>query len=86
MAKIAISIPDEMLRVVEAERRASGESRSEFFRHAVEAFLRQRREYEAVEQYMKGYQQHPESENEIALAESTLVRALEETPWDDEQP
>ena len=49
VAKIAISLPDEVLQAVEKERLASGQSRSEFFRNAVEAFLRQRRDRELEE-------------------------------------
>ena len=40
IAKVAISLPEEMLRAVEKERKAMGESRSEFFRlrHLVHTF------------------------------------------------
>ena len=61
MAKIAISLPDEVLQAIEKERLASGLSRSEFFRNAVEAFLRHRRERELEEQYVRGYQENPET-------------------------
>ena len=82
MAKIAISLPEEVLREIEKERLARGVSRSEFFRRAVEVFLRRERAREAVEQYIRGYQQYPETAEEIALAESTLEHALAETPWE----
>ena len=84
MAKIAISLPEEVLQAVEKERLASGLSRSEFFRNAVEAFLRHRREQELEKQYVRGYQEMPETVEEIALAESVLGLALVENPWDDE--
>ena len=61
-AKIAISLPEEMLQSVERERRASGETRSEFFRRAVEAFLRRQRERQMEEEYIRGYQEQPETE------------------------
>jgi Arc/MetJ-type ribon-helix-helix transcriptional regulator len=48
--KIAISLPEEVLDAVERERGESGESRSEFFRRAVEALLRRQREQELSEQ------------------------------------
>ena len=82
MAKIAISLPDKMLQLIEAERQASGETRSEFFRLAVDAFLRHRREREKEEQYIRGYQQQPETEEEIALAESIALLALADSPWE----
>ncbi len=83
MAKIAISLPDEMLQAIEAERQARGETRSEFFRRAVQTFFRQREEREAVEQYIRGYQRYPETEEEIALAEATLPSAFADSPWED---
>ena len=82
-AKIAISLPEELLKGIDKEREVSGENRSQFFRRAIEAFLCQQREREAVEQYIRGYQQYPETEDEIAMAVSTLRAALAENPWDD---
>ena len=76
MAKIAISLPNEVLEAIERERKARGETRSEFLRGAVEAYFRRERERRAVEQYVGGYQQQPESEEEIALAETTAPPAL----------
>lgn len=84
MAKIAISLPDEVLQAVENERLASGVSRSEFFRRVVKEYLHRRDEKEAIEQYIRGYQQYPETAEEIALAESTLARVLAENPWEDD--
>ena len=84
MAKIAISLPDDVLQDVESERQVTGESRSAFFRRAVESFLRHRREREAIRQYVRGYQRHPEPEREHAWAESTLHEVLSEVPWEDD--
>ncbi|MCP3957195.1 MAG: ribbon-helix-helix protein, CopG family, partial [bacterium] len=42
--KVAISLPPTIFQTVEKERRKRGESRSEFFRQAVQAFLRDLRE------------------------------------------
>lgn len=84
MAKIAISLPDKVFQAIENERLASGVSRSEFFRRVVEEYLHRRGEKEAIEQYIRGYQQYPETAEEIALAESTLARVLAENPWEDD--
>lgn len=83
MAKIAISLPDEVLQVIEKERLACGVSRSEFFRRAVSAFLRSARERELNEQYIRGYQLFPETAEEIMLAEVTMKYALADNPWED---
>jgi metal-responsive CopG/Arc/MetJ family transcriptional regulator len=84
MAKIAISLPDEVLQVIEKERLTRGESRSEFFRRAVEQLLRREREREWDEQYVRAYQQYPETAEEIALAEATMGYAFAENPWDED--
>ena len=81
-AKIAISLPAELLRSIEQARRVSGESRSELFRRAVEFYLRLQREREAIDRYVQGYRLQPETGEETALAESTVQQALSESPWE----
>ena len=85
-AKIAISLPEELLQGIERERRAKGETRSAFFRRAVEAFLRRERERDAIEQYIRGYQEQPETEEEVVFAESTGLAALAVNPWFESTP
>jgi metal-responsive CopG/Arc/MetJ family transcriptional regulator len=46
--KIAISLPSDVLDAAETERRARGQTRSEFIRHAIEAYLREARERDRV--------------------------------------
>ncbi|MDO8751894.1 MAG: ribbon-helix-helix protein, CopG family [Dehalococcoidia bacterium] len=82
-AKIAISLPEGLLKGVEAERLAAGETRSEFFRRAVEEYLRRKRQKELEEQYIRGYQKYPETEEEVALAEHMAHLVLAENPWED---
>ncbi len=84
MAKIAISLPDEVLEAVEKERLAKGESRSQFFRRAAEQQLRRERDREDIEQYIRGYQQYPETKEEIAPAESTLGYAFDDDSWEED--
>ena len=88
MAKIAISLPEEVLQAVEKERLASGLSRSEFFRRAVEEHLRREKQREYVEQYIRGYQDYPETLEEITLAESTIRYSFDEDSdgnyWEEE--
>lgn len=84
MAKIAISLPDKVLESIEKERKTRGETRSEFFRRAVEAFLRREREREAIEQYIRGYQQYPETQEDVDLATAMSYWGLEEEPWEDD--
>jgi len=83
MGKIAISIPDQILEAVEKARLSSGESRSQFFRRAVEGHLDRQKERAAVERYVAGYRKNPETEEDIQMAESVLGRVLAENPWED---
>ncbi|MBI4289434.1 MAG: ribbon-helix-helix protein, CopG family [Chloroflexi bacterium] len=82
VAKIAISLPKETLDAIEKEREATGESRSELLRRAVEAFLRERRQSEAIERYVRGYREHPETAAEVAAARAMGAAALAEEAWD----
>lgn len=84
MAKIAISLPDEVFEVIEKEREATGESRSEFLRRAVETLIRKKKEQEEIERYIRGYQQYPETDEEIAFAKFASLQALAENPWEDD--
>ena len=81
--KIGISLPRELLDAADRECRSRGESRSEFFRHAVESALRAESERAAVERYIEGYRRHPESEQEVAEATAISRSALAGEPWDE---
>ena len=83
MAKIGISLPEPVLEAIERERKARGETRSEFLRRAVEAFLRRERERQLEEQYIRGYQQYPETQEEIDLATAMSHWGPEEEHWED---
>ncbi len=84
MTKIAISLLDDVLRDVEKERQASGGTRSQFFRRAVTALLKQKREQELDKQYVRACQEMPETQEELAWVQSASQAVLEECPWDDE--
>ena len=83
MAKIAISLPEETLKAVEKERLASGVSRSEFFRRAAEEYLRRRREQELEAQYVRGYLENPETEEEMEWLYKVGLEVLAGDPWED---
>jgi metal-responsive CopG/Arc/MetJ family transcriptional regulator len=80
-AKIAISLPENILAAVEMERQAKGESRSEFFRRAVETRLKQERESSAIRDYVRGYRQYPESPGEVEAAHKAGSAVLAAEPW-----
>ena len=80
-SKIAISLPEDVLTAVEKEREESGESRSQIFRRAVELLLRQRKEREMSEQYIRAYQEMPDTKEEVTAARRAASTILAEEPW-----
>ncbi len=79
--KVAISLPESVLKVIEQERKAKGESRSEFFRRAAERLLKQEQESKEVEKYIQGYYTTPESAEEVDAVHRAGVTVLAEEPW-----
>ena len=80
-AKVAISLPEDILEAVETERKAKGESRSKFFRRAIERLLKQERDSSAVKDYVRGYQKVPESAEEVEAVHRVGSAVLAEEPW-----
>lgn len=80
--KVAISLPDDTLRAVEEKRLALGESRSEFFRRAVEKLLKDERENTSIKDYLCAYRDMPESAGEIEAAQRLGSAVLAGEPWD----
>ena len=79
--KVAISLPEHILKAIEEERRTKGESRSEFFRRAAEILLKQARESKQVDRYVQGYRAMPEATDEIETAHRQGISVLAEEPW-----
>lgn len=79
--KVAISLPESVLKTVEQERKARGQSRSEFFRCAAEKLLKEKQESKAVEAYVRGYRVTPESAEEVEAVHRAGISVLAEEPW-----
>jgi hypothetical protein len=58
-----------------------GETRNEFFRRAVETRLKQEKESSAIRDYVSGYQQYPESDEEVQAAHRIGSAVLSAEPW-----
>jgi metal-responsive CopG/Arc/MetJ family transcriptional regulator len=80
-AKVAISLPESLLKAIDKERKAKGESRSEFFRRAAEKLLKEDQESKAVETYIRGYSTMPESAEEVKAVHLAGVAVLAGEPW-----
>ena len=72
--KIAISIPGEEFRELEALRKQEGLSRSKFIMTAVKRFKEERKKERLAKIYTKGYQQIPEN---LQIAEGWEKTSLE---------
>jgi metal-responsive CopG/Arc/MetJ family transcriptional regulator len=81
-AKVAISLPEDVLKAVETERRAKGESRSQFFRRAIERLLKEERGASAIQDYIRGYRDVPESAEEVEAIHEAGSAVLAEEPWE----
>jgi metal-responsive CopG/Arc/MetJ family transcriptional regulator len=82
VGKIAISLPDDLLEDLERERKASGKSRSELVRQALEAMLSAERK--RIKQYIEGYKRYPETEEEIDWVKATSKTAFAASSWEDD--
>lgn len=81
VVKVTISLPAALLRAAERERRARKETRSQFFRNALEAALARRREREASERYVQAYLTQPETEAEVSPIHQASWAVLASEPW-----
>ena len=79
--KVAISLPENVLKDIEKERKDRGESRSEFFRRAAEKLLKHEKESKAVKTYVHGYTIMPESVEDVKTVHQAGVNVLAGEPW-----
>jgi Arc/MetJ-type ribon-helix-helix transcriptional regulator len=86
VAKVTISLPEEVLAYVDDKQRASGLSRSEVVRRVIERARREERERELDDQFTRGWREQPETEGEFGWVESATLDALADLPWGAEAP
>jgi metal-responsive CopG/Arc/MetJ family transcriptional regulator len=80
-AKVAISLPVEVLERVERARHP-GQSRSEFIARAIEAYLGSEQARAEAEAYARGYELFPETAEEIEEVDRLGAAVLAREPWD----
>lgn len=80
--RVAISLPSELLKSADKERRSTGETRSAFVRRAIRELLAERGRTAEIEQYIEGYRKMPETRDEIELASALASEAFAEDPWE----
>ena len=79
--KVTISLPADVLAEIESECKARNETRSAFIRVAVDQAIRERRAKADIARYVRGYEQYPESDEELALADQLSRAVLLEEQW-----
>lgn len=79
--RVAISLPEELLAAAERARKEVGESRSEFFRTALEQRLEEAGTERATTAYVNAYVEQPESPDDAAAALQLAVVAAATEPW-----
>ncbi len=82
-AKVTISLPGDVLEAVERERESRGETRSQFLLRAVDEYFSRQRRHRDIDEYIRSYQQAPESQDREQVAwVQTTSRGLALDPWD----
>jgi metal-responsive CopG/Arc/MetJ family transcriptional regulator len=80
--KVASSLPEELFERLEQDRRERRMNRSECVANALADHLHRKREQELEEQYVRGYLEHPETEEELAEVEAWASMAPKLDPWE----
>ncbi len=81
--KVAISLPKEEFRALEKRRRQLKQSRSAVIAEAIRQWLKAQQESEDIRRYIKGYQRHPETEEEFAGFDEIAQQLLADTEWEE---
>ncbi len=79
--KVAVSIPAELSRAVEAVRKRSGKSRSAIVQDALRYWLRSQASAAMVREYEAGYRRKPESQREVKAAEAAAMHLFSTGDW-----
>lgn len=78
--KIAISLPEEIMREMERQRELTGETRSGLVRRALKLLFEAGEHRAKVEAYIDGYRRDPESSEDLELA-AVATEILSREPW-----
>jgi metal-responsive CopG/Arc/MetJ family transcriptional regulator len=79
--KFAISLPEELFERLEQDRRERSMNRSEYVANALADHFHRKGEQELEEQYVRGYLEHPETQDE-AEALTAVASTLDLDPWE----
>ena len=80
--KLAISLPRELLAMVERIRRKTGENRSALVQRALRELVRSEERIARARRYTEGYRVAPETRSEVRAAEASATALLAGEPWE----
>ncbi len=81
--QIAVKLPERLVSDVDRlVGEGSFESRSHAVRYALEGLVRADRRRLIDEAFVRGFAEHPESEEELADATRLAIESIDEEPWE----
>lgn len=81
VAKVAITVPLDLFRQVEAARKRRGQTRSAVVQAALRHWLRAEKHAVLAREYEAGYRRRPETKREVDEALATAVGLLDDEEW-----
>jgi metal-responsive CopG/Arc/MetJ family transcriptional regulator len=79
--KVAMTLPDDLYRIVEQVRKKTRKSRSAVLQDALRYWLSQQEQSVLIREYEAGYRKKPETSKEVKAAEAAAVRMLAAVEW-----
>ena len=81
--KTAISLPDDLFRDIERERKRSKQDRSTWIQEAASDYLNRKTLQQKIDAYFDGYRRIPDGDDPDFLAMEKI--GIEDAPWADEE-
>lgn len=82
VSRVTVSVPTKLLDAVDKKLVKGEESRSALIRRLLEKALGEAEERQEIERYVRGYLEHPQTEDEVGWPEAASLQNLEELPWE----
>lgn len=76
-----MSVPTQLLEAVDRKLLKGEDSRSALVRRLLEQALKEAEERENVEEWVRSYREHPQTEEEYGWAEQATLEWMAEHPW-----
>ncbi len=81
VATPAVTLDREVLGAAERLRQKTGESRSALVNRALRLLVSDDARRAQVAQYVQGYREHPETDDDVAVARELAAATLKALPW-----